>query len=46
LLAVVYFGLQAMLELGIDLWARWKSLAPGPCRLGRTLRAAFVRDEE
>ena len=46
LLAVAYFGLQAMLELGIDLWARWKSLAPGPCRLGRTLRAAFVRDED
>jgi hypothetical protein len=45
-LSVVYFGLQATLDLIQDLFAQWKSLAPDRCRLWRTLRAACVQDEE
>ena len=45
-LSVVYFGLQASLDLIQDLGAQWKTLAPDRCRLWRTLRAACVQDEE
>ena len=45
-LSVLYFGLQASLDLIEDLGAHWKTLAPDRCRLWRTLRAACVQDEE
>ena len=45
-LTVLYFALQATLDLAEDLKWRWKSFAPGKNRFLRTLRAAFLLDEE
>jgi hypothetical protein len=43
---VLYFALQATLDLAEDLKWRWKSFPPGKNRFLRTLRAAFLVDEE
>ena len=45
-LTVLYFALQATLDLAEDLKWRWKSFPPGKDRFLRTLRAAFLVDEE
>jgi len=45
-LSVLYFALQASLDLIEDLIWRWKSFAPGRYRLLRALRAACVQEEE
>jgi CHASE2 domain-containing sensor protein len=45
-LTVLYYFLQATLDLAEDLKWRWKSFPPGKDRFLRTLRAAFLVDEE
>ena len=45
-LSVLYFALQSIVELTVDLYWRWKGAPSSKKRLWRTVRAAFLVDEE